>query len=54
MARDERLFPDKPLGEPVKQFSETFSAKTVLMKSFFANLTPEQKAAALANREVDV
>lgn len=54
MTRDERLFPDKPLGKPVKQFSETFSAETVLLKSFFANLAPEQQAAAFANREADV
>lgn len=24
-----RLFPDEPLGEPVKGFDETFSAETV-------------------------
>jgi hypothetical protein len=30
-----RNFPDRPLGEPVKSFDETFSAQTILLEEFF-------------------
>jgi hypothetical protein len=42
-----RHFPDKPLGDPVKAFDDTFSAETVLLEGFFNQLTPEQQKAAL-------
>lgn len=37
--------PDKPLGKPVRPFSQTFSAFTVLRDTFFTP-KPERLAAA--------
>lgn len=37
-----RLFPDKPLGKPVRDFDDTFSAQDLLMEHFFPNTKPSK------------
>lgn len=48
-----RHFPDDELSKPVKSFADTFSAQEVIMRGFFAQLTPEQQRAALEYRGED-
>lgn len=35
MKKRKRMFPDKPLGEPVKRYEDTFSAQSVILEAFF-------------------
>lgn len=50
-----RIFPDKPLGEPVKRFEDTFSAETVMMEAFFpkavaGDINPSSAIGGAANK----
>ncbi|MGM4987436.1 hypothetical protein [Tardiphaga sp. 841_E9_N1_2] len=42
MKKRVRMFPDEPLGKPVKRFEDTFSAETVMMETFFPEAKAEQ------------